>query len=361
MDDAHPPSWLRRAAARLMERRQLGGAAAAVGVALGALDLALLRGLGVSMRLGDQDGTWLVFALFAGTYGVLGFAIGRLMEARQAIRRQAGVIAAREETIRQQLSQLERSQEAALTSERLATLGQLAAGVAHEVRNPLGVIRASASMLREDLPAGGDGERAAAFIVEEVDRLNAFVTTMLSVARPVGGTRQRVALASAAGRALSLARDALSSQGVEVEADVPATLQALGDADMLAQLLLGLMTNAGQAVAEGGGGRIALQGRRRGDQVEIDVADDGPGIPGADRERIFEPFHTTREGGTGLGLVMAQRIARWHGGTLTALPPGSGLGAEGRGARLRLTLPAAPEVGASVEGDLERPLAGGAP
>lgn len=110
------------------------------------------------------------------------------------------------------------------------------------------------------------------------------------------------------------------------------------DADLLAQVLLGLLLNAADAVAERG--RIVVRAMADDAAVTVEVADDGPGVPPADAEQVFEPFFTTKAGGTGLGLAMALRIAQAHGGTLE-LAPGRGAGANGAGACFRLRLPRA--------------------
>ena len=109
------------------------------------------------------------------------------------------------------------------------------------------------------------------------------------------------------------------------------------DPELVAQLLLGLATNAAEAAQPGG--RVELRARREPGRVVLAVADDGPGVPAEDRERIFEPFFTTKERGTGLGLAMAERIARAHGGALR-LVPGAGAGPGGSGACFELALPA---------------------
>lgn len=313
---------------RILERGWAGPLGAGIGVVGAVFDLGLFSILGVRAQVAGRPAELLVFGLFASTFSALGFVIGRLLEARHALGRSAGVI-------RAQLRVVERSREAALASERLATVGQLAAGVAHEVRNPLGVIRASTQVLMEDLPAGSDAARAAGFVRDEVDRLNGFVTALLDVARPVSGVMGPVVLAEVVGRVHVLARDTLRASGAEWRVEGEGGL-VWGDGGLLTQLLLGLVTNAAQLL--GGPGEVLLRLGRVGSGAFVEVADSGPGVDALHRPHLFEPFFTTRPGGTGLGLVMAQRIVLAHGGRLT-YEEGRGAGPAGVGACFRVELP----------------------
>jgi two-component system sensor histidine kinase HydH len=245
---------------------------------------------------------------------VLGYVNGRLAATQAELRASAALIAD--------------SQRRALQAEKLAEIGQLAAGVAHEVRNPLGVIRSSTAMLIEDLPAGSDAARAGSFIVEEVDRLNAVVRALLDYARPLAPRRERLRLPGLLNAVRPLVEEVLRRSAVTLRAGVD-EVEIAGDPDLLAQLLLTLIENAAQAMPGGGAIEVALL--RRAGAVELRVADDGPGVDPAVAGQIFEPFFTTRAEGTGLGLALAARVAQAHGGDLS-LRPGEGIGAGGRGA-----------------------------
>jgi two-component system sensor histidine kinase HydH len=294
---------------------------AAFGLGVGLLDYFVFRALGVQMSLGGHDLMLAICGLFAVTYAVLGYILGRLAAAQAAVRASAALVV--------------ESQRRALQSEKLAEIGQLAAGVAHEVRNPLGVIRSSAAILLEDLPAGSDAARAGSFICEEVDRLNAVVRGLLDYARPLAPRHERLPLAQLMTAVRPLVEDSLRGQGVTL-ATGASEAQVAGDPDLLAQLLLTLIENAAQACAPGG--RISVSVVREGDAVELRVADDGPGVDPAIAGQIFEPFFTTRAEGTGLGLALAARVAQAHGGQLS-LRTGAGLGPGGRGACFALRLP----------------------
>jgi two-component system sensor histidine kinase HydH len=305
----------------------------AAGVAMGLADY------GVFVVMGSPDlspPNPAVFALaLALIFGALGFAVGRLAIQRQRARRDA-------DTIARQLRQLEDAQRALVQQEKLAAIGRLAAGVAHEVRNPLGVIRASAAMVREGFAPGDDAYRACQFICDESDRLNGLVTTLLDFSRPTQPRIEAVDVERVLDHALELAGDSIRARDAKVEREIaPATGAVRADARLLAQVLLDLLINAAEAVEVGG--RIAVRVASEAAALRIDVADDGPGVAPAQRTSIFEPFVTTKPRGTGLGLAMAQRIAEAHGGTL-AFVDGAGAGAGGAGACFRLVVPARTEV-----------------
>jgi signal transduction histidine kinase len=301
---------------------------ALLGLVLGSTDYFILRLFGVSMTWSGHDVAPFVISLFALSFAALGFVVGRLLDARDHLRASAAA--------------LEHSHQRAAHSEKLAAIGRLAAGVAHEVRNPLAVIRSSAALVIEDLSEGTDTSRAARFIVEEVDRLNAVVTALLDYARPLAPRREALALADLLAAVEPLIRDALRPKHARLEAsselwrDAPALR---GDPDLLAKLVYGLALNAADAIGEGG--RIELHLQRREGRSELLVRDDGPGIAPEHAGRLFEPFFTTKVGGTGLGLATAARIAEAHGGALL-LVPGGGLGPDGRGACFCVRLPEAP-------------------
>ena len=296
-----PPPLLRRA--HLL--------AAAAGMTLGLIDLGLLLAAGAHIDLAGEDITAPVMLCYGGTFAALGYAIGRLTQARARARDDAARL---------------------VQAEKLAGLGRMAAGVAHEVRNPLGVIRSSAALVEEGLPEGDpDLARACRFIQEEVDRLDSFVRDILVFARPLTPAPEQIALRPALARAMTLAGGALA----ETEGEIAAADETLrADPDLLVQVVMGLLINAGEA----GGERVALRVAREGADCVLEVADDGPGVDASDAPRLFEPFFTTKAQGTGLGLAMASRIAQAHGGSLE-LAPGRGAGPGGRGACLRLRLP----------------------
>lgn len=320
MASSSPPSL-----ARPLLRRLSGPVSGTlVGLAVGLFDYFVFVALGVRMTLGSHDLTLVICGLFGATYAVLGYLLGRLAAAQAELRASATLVV--------------ESQRRALQSEKLAEIGQLAAGVAHEVRNPLGVIRSSAAMLLEDLQPGSDAARAGSFICEEVDRLNAVVRGLLDYARPLAPRRERLRLPGLLAAVRPLVDDTLRRRGVTLRAGAD-TAEISGDPDLLAQLLLTLIENAAEAVGEGGHVEASLQYGEHATLLR--VADDGPGVDAAVAGQIFEPFFTTRAEGTGLGLALAARVAQAHGGDLS-LRPGEGIGPGGRGACFALRIGGGP-------------------
>ncbi|HUK66388.1 MAG TPA: PAS domain-containing protein [Anaeromyxobacteraceae bacterium] len=205
-----------------------------------------------------------------------------------------------------------------MRSEKLALVGSLAAGLAHEIGTPLNVISATAEYLILDGAPEAHAQRLRA-IVAETERISRLVRELLSLARSNDSGRVPVAVGDAAERVLSFVHVPLSKKRVRVERDLPPDLPpVLADPDGLQQVLLNLVVNAVHAVGEGG--RVGLRarvGNEGGERVvTLEVHDDGPGVPEVLRERIFDPFFTTRPDGTGLGLAVCSRVVASHGGDL---------------------------------------------
>jgi two-component system sensor histidine kinase HydH len=202
-------------------------------------------------------------------------------------------------------------------SERLAALGQLSAGLAHELRNPLGTIRASAEMLARSLAAENEVAReVAGFISTEVDRTNLLVTRFLEFARPL---QLRIAPVDLT-RVLDSAVEHLERSSPHYDVAVyknyaPEIGQLPLDADLMERVFYNLLLNAAQATPAGGA--ITIKTRLAGDTAEIAVIDRGSGIAPKDLESIFNPFFTTKPEGVGLGLAIVSKIVDEHGGKIT--------------------------------------------
>jgi signal transduction histidine kinase len=197
------------------------------------------------------------------------------------------------------------------------------------------VIRSAAQGLNEGLPAAdADAQRACSFITAEIDRLGSVVSSLLSFARPPRLAPREVAVEALFEQALLLARPELEAKEIRVvRAQSGALPQVRADSDLIVQVLLGLLSNAADAVPRGG--EVRLDAHAEHDVVEIGVADSGPGVPENLRGRVFEPFFTTRDKGTGLGLAVARQIVEAHAGRIdVAERPGGG-------ALFRISLPAA--------------------
>ncbi len=302
-----------------------------VGALVGVFDVALFDSFGAKMEVGGYDVAALVLALFVISYSGLGFFGGRLAMAQMQARKDA-------RTIKRQFEELEHAQKKIIEQEKLAAIGRLAAGIAHEVRNPLGVIRASASLAQEHFKQQDDAYRACEFIREETDRLDGLIASLLAFARPTTPAVKPIVIDDVLSRAMRLASDELERRHIEAvltsDNDLPAVE---ADADLLSQAVLDLTLNAAEAVEKDG--RIAVHASAGQGGLRVDVSDDGPGVPPELIDQIFEPFFTTKARGTGLGLAMASRIAQAHGGEIELIDNG-GLGGEGRGACFRINLPA---------------------
>ncbi len=210
--------------------------------------------------------------------------------------------------------QLASTQEALLHTERLASMGQLAAGIAHEVNNPLGVVLMYAHLLLEETPASSALRPDLETIVEQTDRAKRIVAGLLNFARQSKATLVETDLRALVDRAL---RSATVPPGITVEvvhADPAPTAEL--DGDKLGQVLINLITNAVAAMA--GAGTLRIGTAIRGDQVRIEVSDSGVGIPPENRDKVFLPFFTTKPAGegTGLGLAVSYGIVTMHRGTI---------------------------------------------
>ncbi len=293
----------------MLTSTRLGWIGLAAGVAVTAFDALVLRAMGTTIEVNGRDATWLVASFFGSSTAVLGFLVGWAIEARRRDRAAAAVIAEQAEALRATRSRLAQQ-------EKLAALGQLASAIAHEVRNPLAVMRSAAQGVLE---SGGEGDarvgEACRFMIDEIDRLHRVVSSLLAFAKPVAIAPRRVRADEVLDRAAALAREEHAGRQLAIRRAPSGPLPALeGDPDLLCQVLLGLVGNAADVVPAGS--EIVLEAAAEPSGVAFAVADSGPGVPPELRERIFEPFFTTRPAGTGLGLAVAREIVRAHAGSI---------------------------------------------
>ena len=250
--------------------------------------------------------------------------------------------AARYRLVAEQLTetnqQLKLAQAEARRSERLAALGQLTAGLAHEIRNPLGVIKGSAETLGRKLPSEDPVARElAGYISSEVNRLNSLVSRFLSFAKPLELKKQPEDILLIVEHAIKSAQERWPDSPVEVERVYAPGLPAVPvDAELTEQVFVNLVFNAYEAM-EAKGGKLGVKianeysDGRRG--VEISLTDTGPGVPAELHEQIFNPFFTTKSSGVGLGLAIVSKIVDDHGGWIRLDPN------PGKGACFRVFLP----------------------
>jgi len=264
----------------------------------------LARQIGVPGRWGDEDA-----AVLAGAFGALTEAIDRF-------RREAAL------------------------RERLSALGRLSTVIAHEVRNPLMIIKSALSALRREGATAADARDAAGDIEEEVARLNRLVDGVLDFARPL---RLEYAPTDLGSLCRETAAALLASgPALEVSVNEKTSVMALTDGERLRTVLLNVLGNAKEAAAQarasngasGGGAAVSVSVEKVGEgRSAIAVADRGPGIPEADLPSVFEPYFTTKRTGTGLGLAIAKNIVDALGGTIVVTS------VVGEGTRVRIEIP----------------------
>ncbi|MBW2208234.1 MAG: PAS domain S-box protein, partial [Deltaproteobacteria bacterium] len=213
------------------------------------------------------------------------------------------------------LTEVRRLEQEVERSRRLAAIGNLAAGVAHEIRNPLSSIKGFATYFRERFKDEPQDQNTADTMIQEVERLDRVIGQLLEFARPSGLKIRPVRVDELIEHSLRLVESDARTGGVEVTSTVPADLSPIAmDADRMNQVLLNLYLNAIQAMNKGGTLGVEVTRDEQSKQTRITVADTGPGIDPSDQERIFDPYFTTKPAGTGLGLAIVHKIMEAHGG-----------------------------------------------
>jgi signal transduction histidine kinase len=248
------------------------------------------------------------------------------------------------------LTHVEQMEERERLRDRLAAVGEMAAVMAHEIKNPLAGIEVLAGLLRRKAPENQDVQTLVGDIINEAKMANAIVQEVLAFVRPVRLQVDRTSLADAVASAVALA-DGKSTRGsISVDLAIPRELPSLGaDQHQLTQVFCNLLINAYEALE--GRGRVEIAARVANTSAEgallpdghtavttvvVDIADDGPGMPPEVAEKIFNPFFTTKAQGSGLGLAIVRKIVDAHEGRIDMTT------ADGRGTRFRVTLPVEP-------------------
>ncbi|HEV3410712.1 MAG TPA: ATP-binding protein [Chthoniobacterales bacterium] len=245
------------------------------------------------------------------------------------------------------LTRVEQLEERERLRDRLAALGEMAAAIAHEVKNPLAGIEVMAGILRRQLPDSKDAQTILGDIIKEAKMANAIVLEVLDFVRPIRLQLERVALAGVIRDAISMSETQVHRGDVQVNVNLPPECAAIqGDPHQLRQLFTNLLTNAFEAM--GGRGTVTVDAiavaeedpmaggekdAHSGPMVMVEVADDGPGVPQDLMDRIFSPFFTTKPQGSGLGLAIVRKIVDAHDGRIDVSARAGG------GTRFRVTLP----------------------
>jgi signal transduction histidine kinase len=262
---------------------------------------------------------------------LVGYVTHRLARAN---REEARKYQAAAEQLAEANRHLQEAEAAVRRSERLAALGQMAAGLAHELRNPMATVRASADMLVRTVASESEVAReVAGFIASEVDRTNSLITRFLDFARPLKLLRNRVELSEIIDRAVTQIEQHAPPYPVSVYKNYSPDIRPVqADGELIERVVYNLLLNAAQASPAGG--VVTVKTRPLDGTVEISVIDRGSGIERAQLENIFNPFFTTKPDGVGLGLAIVQKIVDEHGGRI-------GVESEaGRGSVFRVFLPA---------------------
>ncbi|MHB8079585.1 MAG: sensor histidine kinase [Candidatus Krumholzibacteriia bacterium] len=305
----------------------LGGWPAGLAAALGICALYAPHAFGL---IGRDPAPTLEKALEMLLYVAVGLVSGVLVSRERQARDELQATAVGLERALREKAEMEAQ---LLRQARLAAVGRLSAGLAHEIRNPLASIQGAAELLADDFPAMHPKGRLVRVLTEEAARLNGVLTRFLAFARPQPGARAAVDLAAEARHVVELAAHRegaprLAGPGPQESCRVT------GDRAQLHQLLLNLVLNAGEAA--GAGGAVAVRVARRDELVTLTVEDDGPGFTADALENFGTPFFSTRPAGTGLGLAICLRIAEDHGARIGAVNRETG------GARVTVDFAAAP-------------------
>jgi len=232
------------------------------------------------------------------------------------------------------ISEIHQLQKEILKMDRLASVGELTSGIAHEIRNPLAGIKTTAQALNEELPAKDHRRDYVARIIMEIDRLNKLLLNFFDFAKPKALNVSPCDLKKVIEAAVYMVRDTAQEHRIKVIELYPTKKVVLpADPDMIQQVIMNIFINAIQAMS--GGGSMEIQLSEKNDNAEILISDTAKGIPENVRARIFDPFFTTKPKGIGLGLSISYRIIRMHSGSITFT-------SSSKGTIFRITLPKEP-------------------
>lgn len=278
-------------------------------------------------------------------YLLIGFVTGLLSrgEKRQRIRYQESLARLDEShrKLKEQSDMLLEAEEQLRRADRLSALGELSAGMAHEIRNPLGSIKGTAEILREDFSPGDKKYEFLQIMLKEINRLDRILSEFLMFARPAMPELRDTDLNRLIKSVLELVDRQAAGSGIDISFDARKPIAVKADEGLITQAFLNLTLNAVQAMPDGG--RLTIENEMisskdgKGSMCRISFTDTGVGIPKENQKRLFNPFFTTKKEGTGLGLAITHRIIEAHGGTISLESR------EGNGSVFTVTLPAGGE------------------
>lgn len=214
------------------------------------------------------------------------------------------------------ISEVHQLQQEMLKMDRLASVGELTSGIAHEIRNPLAGIKTTAQALSEEMPRSDHRSAYVSRIILEIDRLNKLLLSFFDFAKPKALNLKYCDLKNIIENAVYMVKDTAKDNHVQIIEFYPTTKAVIkADSDMIQQVLMNIFINAIQAVDQGGKMEIHLT--ERSTFMDITISDNGKGIPGNLRSRIYDPFFTTKPKGIGLGLSISYRIIKMHSGDIS--------------------------------------------
>jgi len=223
-------------------------------------------------------------------------------------------------------------------SQRLASVGRLAAGVAHEIRNPLSSIKGFATYFRDRYPGVSEDQKVARIMIQEVDRLNRVVSQLLDFARPVAISKTRINLTEFLEDSLKLIESRAAAKKISIRLELPGDMKmAWLDPGSMSQVLLNLLLNAVEAMQTDGVLLVSASRNPERHRILMKITDTGSGIPPKDLGHIFDPYFTTKDSGTGLGLAIVHNIIEAHGGEIIVES------SPGKGTEITISLPDSPE------------------
>jgi two-component system sensor histidine kinase PilS (NtrC family) len=263
-----------------------------------------------------------------GRHYILGFSVSPFKNSRYE---QVGRI-----ILFQDITHIKEMEEEIKRNDTLANLGKLAANLAHEIRNPLGSMSASIQLLRKELSLSGSNRELMEIVLKEIERLNHLITNFLMYARPLTVKRETVDLRKVIDETITVFKNTpKGSVGVSIATEFSGDTTVVGDFMQLKQVFWNLLLNAGDAMADGGHIAIKMNGTTsvKDGAVSISVSDSGTGIENGIKPLIFDPFFSTKDGGTGLGLPTVKLIIQAHGGSVDVDSQ------EGKGTDVIITLP----------------------
>jgi signal transduction histidine kinase len=273
----------------------------------GGLAVAMLSGLALARQTGNL---YLELPFLVGEGLLIGLYTDRERRQKSKYQELAGQLSGVYEKLQTNFEGMKRA-------ERLSAIGQLSAGLAHEIRNPLASIAGAASILRRNQPLDAKASKCLDIIDSESKRLNGLLTTFLNFARPRPPRLQTVPLDTILDSVLELAQHAIGRKRIDFRRHVAPDLPPIDcDPEQMTQVLLNLVINATEASSEGS--VVTLAAEQADDATAIRVIDEGSGVAPEDIDKLFDPFFTTKETGTGLGLPVAHQIVGQMGGLLTA-------------------------------------------